>query len=358
MSSILAKRRGHRDPDWDADEVSDEALLNRYFSGMGPESQQAFHDLVVRHGPMVLGVCRHVLNQAQDAEDAFQATFLVLAKQGASIRDRRVLSSWLHEVAYRIAVRLRSSTARRRALERQGMAMLSPESEPDDQGERAAWNELRPVLHEEVDRLPAKYRIPVILSYLEGKTNEEVAELLEWPVGTVKGRLSRARELLRSRLSRRGLALSAAFLITSVSRGRVFAEVVPTELIHRTVQLAMDPTSLPDLEDPASADTPPGAGPLPPPDPTGRALTGWMKIPGKGLILSSLLIFSFSIAIGGSLAAIANGWGGIDVRPPRDRGISRSRGDARGSRVVDDSDIPGLRHSGPAEPAHCFDPTR
>ena len=94
------------------------------------------------------------------------------------------------------------------------------------------------MLHDEVGRLPEKYRLPVILCYLEGKTNEEVAALLHWPVGTVKGRLSRARDLLRSRLTRRGLVLSAAFLLTALSRGRVFAERVPAELVKNTVFLA------------------------------------------------------------------------------------------------------------------------
>ena len=142
--------------------------------------------LVERHGPMVLGICRHVLNQHQDAEDAFQATFLVLAKKGASIRNRRVLAGWLHEVAHRIAIKARASAVRRRTLERQGMAMSPPAIEPDNQDEAAAWNELRPVLHAEVERLPERYRLPVILSYLEGKTNEEVAALL-------RGRWGRSR---------------------------------------------------------------------------------------------------------------------------------------------------------------------
>ncbi len=203
MGSILAKRLIRPEGPSDDPELSDEELLDRFLSGEEIDSQEAFRTLVVRHGPMVLGICRHVLNQVQDAEDAFQATFLVLARKGASIRDRRVLSGWLHEVAYRIAIKSRASSVRRQILERQGMAMLLPKNEPDDQEEHAAWNELRPVLHEEVDRLPEKYRIPVILSYLEGKTNEEVAELLRWPVGTVKGRLSRARDLLRSRLTQR-----------------------------------------------------------------------------------------------------------------------------------------------------------
>ena len=245
MASMAAKRLIRHEPQWNLAELSDEDLLNEYLGGADPGSQAAFRELVVRHGPMVLGICRHVLNQTQDAEDAFQATFLALARKGSTIRDRRVLSGWLHETAYRTAVKLRTSTVRRRGIERQSMTMLPPEIEPENPEERTAWNELRPVLHEEVNRLPEKYRIPVILSYLEGKTNDEVADLLQWPVGTVKGRLSRARELLRSRLSRRGLALSAAFLMTALSRGRVFAEVVPSDLVQSTVRLAFTPGSMP-----------------------------------------------------------------------------------------------------------------
>jgi RNA polymerase sigma factor (sigma-70 family) len=188
----------------ETDDLSDENLLEQFLNGEDLDSQKAFGDLVERHGPMVLGICRHILNQHQDAEDAFQATFLVLAQKAATIRNRRVLAGWLHEVAHRIAVKARTSVVRRRTLERQGVAMSPPAIEPDNQDQTAAWNELRPVLHAEVERLPERYRIPVILSYLEGKTNEEVAALLRWPVGTVKGRLSRARDLLRARLSRRG----------------------------------------------------------------------------------------------------------------------------------------------------------
>jgi RNA polymerase sigma factor (sigma-70 family) len=242
------------------DDLSDEFLLEQYLNGEGLESEQAFKALVERHGPMVLGICRHVLNQQQDAEDAFQATFLVLARKGASIRNRRVLAGWLHEVAHRIAVKARASAVRRRTLERQGMAMSPSAVEPNNQDHVVAWNELRPVLHAEVERLPERYRIPVILSYLEGKTNEEVAALLRWPVGTVKGRLSRARDLLRSRLMRRGLTLSAAFLMTALSHGTVFAEVVPAELVRRTVRLAgrfgphAAPSSPPDPEPSIEAD--------------------------------------------------------------------------------------------------------
>jgi RNA polymerase sigma factor (sigma-70 family) len=216
------------------EELSDEGLLDRFLGQDDATAEAAFRAIVVRHGPMVLGVCRHVLNQLQDAEDAFQATFLVLARKGGSIRDRRVLARWLHEVACRIAMRSRTVGVRRRLHERQGGEMAATVT-----SENSGWSELKPIIHEEVNHLPEKYRLPVILSYLEGKTNEEVARLLDWPVGTVKGRLSRARDLLRSRLTRRGLALSAAFLFTALSDGAVFAEVVPPRLLDDTVARAL-----------------------------------------------------------------------------------------------------------------------
>jgi len=214
--------------------LGDEDLLDRFLNRDDEAAEAAFREIVARHGPMVLGVCRHILNQHQDAEDAFQATFLVLARKAGSIRDRRVLARWLYEVAYRIAMRAKTNGVRRRAHERQGGEMAASVTH-DNHG----WSELRPVLHDEVNRLPEKYRVPVILCYLEGKTNEEAAEILRWPVGTVKGRLSRARELLRSRLTRRGLALSATLLVTALSNGTVVAEVVPSSLIDQTVTNAM-----------------------------------------------------------------------------------------------------------------------
>jgi RNA polymerase sigma factor (sigma-70 family) len=238
MTGALAQRRVQHEAEEGARDMSDHGLLERYLTGDEAASGVAFQALVERHGPMVLGICRHILNEEHDAEDAFQATFLVLAQKGGSIRNRTVLAGWLHEVAHRIAVKARVSVVRRRSLERQAMAMSPVPIALDQQDEEAAWNELRPVLHDEVDRLPEKYRLPVILCYLEGKTNEEVAGLLRWPVGTVKGRLSRARDLLRSRLVRRGLSLSAIFLLSALSQGRVFAEHVPAELVTTTVSLA------------------------------------------------------------------------------------------------------------------------
>jgi RNA polymerase sigma factor (sigma-70 family) len=301
MAGALAQKCVKHDVDECAHILPDRTLLERYLTRADAEAQEAFQALVVRHGPMVLGICRHVLNEEHEAEDAFQATFLVLAQKGSTIRNRDVLAGWLHEVAHRIAIKARVSVVRRRTLERQAMAMAPPTIEPDKQDEAAAWNELRPVLHAEVDRLPEKYRLPVILCYLEGRTNEEVAELLHWPVGSVKGRLSRARELLRSRLMRRGLGLSAAFLLTALSQGRVFAEIVPSELVSSTVRLAQKfgprRAGL-SLHSPESADTPPielparlaALGQSGAKLATGRRFLSWL--------LLSILVASMSVGVG------------------------------------------------------------
>jgi RNA polymerase sigma factor (sigma-70 family) len=201
------------------DEQADAELLAR-FVRRGDEA--AFAALVHRHGPMVWSVCRRLLTRTEDAEDAFQAAFVVLLRRAGSIRDGSLLSNWLYGVAYRVAVRARVRTARRAAREKQGMltepAATATETTTD-------W---QPLLHEEVFRLPEKYRRPIVLCYLNGKTNEEAAAALGWPVGTVKGRLSRAREMLRVRLARRGVCLAAAALTGTLSAARPVAAVPPT----------------------------------------------------------------------------------------------------------------------------------
>jgi RNA polymerase sigma factor (sigma-70 family) len=171
---------------------------------------------------MVWSVCRRLLTRTEDAEDAFQAAFVVLLQRAGSIRDGSLLGSWLYGVAYRVAVRARVRAARRAAREKQGMltepAATATETTTD-------WQHL---LHEEVLRLPEKYRRPIVLCYLNGKTNEEAAAALGWPVGTVKGQLSRARELLRVRLARRGVCLTGAALTGSLSAAPLDAAVPPS----------------------------------------------------------------------------------------------------------------------------------
>src|SRR6516162_4079840 len=166
------------------DNLTDRELLERFATR---RDEEAFAQLVRRHGPLVLGVCRQVLRQEQDAEDAFQATFLVLSRKAGSIRSAEALPNWLYGVASRLARRMRGAVARRQARE---VALVEPPtSEPGPGGE---LGDLGPVLHEEIGRLPDKYRLPFVLCYLDGKTNEQAARQLGCPAGTVFSRLARA----------------------------------------------------------------------------------------------------------------------------------------------------------------------
>jgi RNA polymerase sigma factor (sigma-70 family) len=199
-------------------EHEDAELLARFVRQC---DEAAFEVLVQRHGPMVWSVCRRLLTRTEDAEDVFQATFVVLLRRAGSIRDASRLGNWLYGVAYRVAVRARARAARRAAREKQG-TMAEPAALAADTA--TDWQHL---LHEEVFRLPEKYRRPIVMCYLNGQTNEEAAAALGWPVGTVKGRLNRARELLRVRLGQRGVCLSAAALVGALSAARLDAAVPP-----------------------------------------------------------------------------------------------------------------------------------
>jgi RNA polymerase sigma factor (sigma-70 family) len=200
------------------------------FVARGDES--AFAALVRRHGPLVLGVCRHVLGHEQDAEDAFQATFLVLARNAAAVRKGEALASWLHGAAYRIALRAKRDAARRRA--REGRVRVMPPRNRQDLG----WTEVQAILDEEISGLPEKYRAPFVLCYLAGKSGPEAARELGLKEGTLWSRLAHARKHLQARLSRRGIAPGAALGAATVSSGAAGARV-PAALAGCTVRAAV-----------------------------------------------------------------------------------------------------------------------
>src|SRR5262249_24569164 len=150
--------------------------------------EAAFEALVWRHAPLVLGVCRRVLRHEQDAEDAFQATFLTLVRKARSIGRKQSVGSWLYKVAYRAAVQAKAAAGRRAAREKPWAG--EPAGEPS---EDVIWRDLRPVLDEEVGRLPARYRVPFVLCYLNGKTSAEAAREIGCPAGTIMSRLAWAR---------------------------------------------------------------------------------------------------------------------------------------------------------------------
>ena len=199
--------------------LTDAQLFRQFAANRDSGAQAAFAALVARHGPMVLRVCGTTLRDLTDIEDAFQATFLVLARKARSIREPDSVSSWLFGVALRTASNARLAAIRRRRHERQ-WAAAATRSQAEEDGD-----DLKSALWEEVDRLAEKYRAPVVLCYLEGLTHEAAARRLGWPVGTVEGRLARARGLLRSRLTRRGLTPAIGLLGTST-----FAQAAPTAI--------------------------------------------------------------------------------------------------------------------------------
>jgi RNA polymerase sigma factor (sigma-70 family) len=209
--------------------LSDGELLECFLEH---KEEIALEALVRRHGPMELGVCRRVLGHAQDAEDAFQATFLVLVKKAGSIWPRGQVGNWLYGVAYRTALKAKAMHARRRTREKQVMDTHVPKAEPTE-----IWHDLQPLLDEELNRLADKYRVPVVLCDLEGKSRRQAAHQLGWPEGTLSTRLTRARQLLAQRLTRRGIALSGGALAVILSQNAVSA-AVPLALVGTTVKAA------------------------------------------------------------------------------------------------------------------------
>jgi RNA polymerase sigma factor (sigma-70 family) len=213
--------------------LPDGDLLRGY---LDRRDEAAFAALVERHGPMVLGVCRAVLGNRHDAEDAFQAAFLVLARKAGHIRGRDSVGGWLHAVAYRLALRARAAAARREAVE--ANAARAAVASADD----LTWGEVRTILHAELAALPQRYREPLVLCHLQGLTQDEAANRLGWTAATLKGRLQRGREVLRSRLERRGLGLSAALGALGLA-DHAFSTPVPEPLAEAASRSAFAPAN-------------------------------------------------------------------------------------------------------------------
>lgn len=225
LRRVLA--RGHDET------VSDAELLERFVKAA---DQAAFELLVWRHERMVFAVCRRLLDH-HDAEDAFQAVFLVLARKAASIGNRQAVAGWLHRVAYRVAnhARLRASRRTRTISQDADLDSLPCPRQP---GVELLAGDLGRVLDEEVNRLPEKYRVPVVLCYLEGKTYEEAARQLGCPKGTLSARLTRARRMLQTRFTRRGMALGGGFLAGALCEHAASA-AVPAALAAAAVKTVL-----------------------------------------------------------------------------------------------------------------------
>ncbi len=226
----VAKQMGRLFAEGTLSGLSEGQLLERFAQR---RDEAAFEALLVKHGPMVLGVCRKVLGNPQDAEDAFQATFLVLARKAGSVRNGDSLAPWLHRVARRVSTRAGLANARRKDRE-----PLSSAGEPIDRDSSRVLHPIdRAAIHEEIDRLAENDRKVLVLCDLQGLSHAEAARRLRWPVGTVKGRLSRARDRLRHRLTRRGLTLPAVGLL--IFREATGAWAVPLPLQASTLRAAV-----------------------------------------------------------------------------------------------------------------------
>jgi RNA polymerase sigma factor (sigma-70 family) len=210
-------------------ELTDGQLLNGYISR---REEAALAALVRRHGPMVWGVCRRVLRNDHDAEDAFQATFLVLVRKAASIASPDLLANWLYGVAHQTALKARAMTGKRGARERQVTEMPEPAVTEQDR-----WDDLQPLLDQELSRLPDRYRVAIILCDLEGKTRKEAARQLGVPEGTLAARVARGRVMLAKRLTRHGVTLSGGALAVVLAETVACAGVL-TSVVSSTIKAA------------------------------------------------------------------------------------------------------------------------
>ena len=215
-------------PPRSVDDVSDGHLLDLFIRH---KDESAFAELVHRHGRMVLGVCQRVLDNPHDAEDCFQAAFLVLVRKATTIQPREMVGNWLYGVAYRTALEAKKMAARRRNRERKSFDMPRPDTDTN------RWQDLQPLLDQELSRLPDKYRFVLIACDIEGRTRKDVAHSMALPEGTVASRLARARTMLAKRLTRRNLAISGIMLATLLA-DKASAAYVPAALTTSTTRAA------------------------------------------------------------------------------------------------------------------------
>ena len=213
----------------DAADGTDGDLLAAFID---QKDQVAFETLMRRHGPMVLAVCHRVVRNHHDAEDAFQATFLVLARKASSIKPRGMVANWLHGVAYRTAMKARTMAGKRQGREKQLKDTLEPPATQQN-----PWHDVQALLDQELNGLPENYRLPILLCDLGGKTIKDATQQLGWPQGTLAGRLARGRKLLAKRIANRGGVLSAGSLAAVVARN-VASAGVPNSLKVSTVNAA------------------------------------------------------------------------------------------------------------------------
>lgn len=217
--------------------AGDAQLLSRFLAA---HDEQAFAQIVERHGPMVLGVCRRILGNGFDADDAFQAVFMVLARRAGAIDPPEMLGNWLYGVAYRTASKARVANARRRAREREVSTMpAEPFDRRDTEGlDPASVREVQQVVDEEVAKLPKAYRLPIVACHLQGLSRAEAAKQLNLNEGTLSSRLARGREMLASGLARRGLAPAAIALVLAFSP-KTASAAVPASLMASTVKSSL-----------------------------------------------------------------------------------------------------------------------
>ncbi len=274
---------------------TDAELLERFLARGESDAEDAFATLVARHGPMVLGVCRRMLPASQDAEDAFQATFLVLVRRAASIVRRERLASWLYSVAVRTAQVARRRTARQRAAERRLMDVSKVESEPVEDRE-----DLLPILDEELNRLPHRYRVALVACELEGRPRREAAQQLGIPEGTLSTHLARGRKLLRERLHRRGVSLGLGPIADLA--GPLVETTVPERLIGPTVRAALVDSSAAGAT--ATVTT---------------AVSSLAERVLKMMFLARLTLVAVALttAAAGMVTAVALGWTTTAAGPPR-----------------------------------------